>query len=86
MFNESEFQIFDRTKLNRVFFGEKVAGKNLPCLTYMVTFKDMAERDANWAAFSADPEWKKSSSDPQYANNVSNIIRVFVEPMPYSQI
>jgi hypothetical protein len=86
MFNESEFQIFDRTKLNRVFFGEKIAGKNCPCLTYMVTFKDMTERDANWAAFSADPDWKKVSSDPQYANNVSNIIRVFVEPTPYSQI
>lgn len=86
MFNESEFPIFDRTKLNRVFFGEKVAGQNLPSLTYMVTFKDMAERDANWAAFSADPDWKKLLADPQYANNVSNIIKVFVEPMPYSQV
>jgi len=86
MFNENEFEIFDRTKLNRVFFGELVAGKNLPCLTYMVTFKNMEERDANWAAFSADADWKKISSDPQYANNVSNIIKVFLEPTPYSQI
>jgi hypothetical protein len=86
MFNESEFPIFYKTKLTPVFFGELIAGKNLPCLTYMITFKDMAERDANWAAFGADPDWKRVSADPQYANSVSNIVRVFLEPTPYSQI
>jgi len=86
MFNDEEFTIFDRTKLNRVFFGEAIAGPNLPCLTYMVTFKDMEERDKNWAAFGADADWKRVSADAQYANTVSNIRRVFLEPMPYSQI
>jgi hypothetical protein len=86
MFNESEFPIFYRTKLTPVFFGELVAGKNLPGLTYMITFKDMAERDANWAAFGADEDWKKLLADPQYANTVSNIIRIFLEPLPYSQV
>jgi hypothetical protein len=86
MFNDEEFTIFDRTKLNRVFFGEAIAGPNLPCLTYMVTFKNMEERDKNWAAFGADADWKKVSNDPQYANTVSNIRRVFLEPVPYSQI
>lgn len=86
MFNEEEFTIFDRTKLTRVFFGEAIAGPNLPCLTYMITFKDMEERDKNWAAFGADADWKKVSNDPQYANTVSNIRRIFLEPVPYSQV
>lgn len=86
MFNEEEFTIFYRTKLNPVFFGEVIAGPNLPCLTYMITFKDMAERDKNWAAFGADADWKRVSADAQYANTVSNIRRVFLEPLPYSQI
>jgi len=86
MFNEGEFPIFYRAKLNPVFFGELFSGENLPCLTYMVHFKDMEERDANWKAFGADPEWKKLSGDPKYANSVSNIIRVFLEPLPYSQV
>jgi hypothetical protein len=85
MFNESEFDIFRKTKLNAVFFGELVAGKNLPALSYMLTFKNMEERDANWKAFGADPDWKKISADPQYANTVSNIIRTFLEPVAYSQ-
>ena len=86
MFNEGEFPIFYRTKLNPVFFGEVISGKNLPCLTYMITFKDIEERDKNWAAFIADPDWKKLSSDPQYANTVSNIIKIFLEPTAYSQV
>ncbi len=86
MFNEEEFPIFYKTKLTPVFFGEAIAGANLPCLTYMITFKNMEERDKNWAAFGADADWKKVSADPKYANTVSNIRRVFLEPLPYSQV
>jgi hypothetical protein len=86
MFNEGEFDIFYRTKLNPVFFGEMLIGKQMPCLAYMVTFKDMAERDKNWEAFGKDPEWQKISKDPQYANTVSRIYKTFLEPVFYSQI
>lgn len=86
MFNVDEITIFNRTKLNAVFFGEVIAGEHMPCLTYMLTFKDMAERDANWKQFSADADWKRISQAPEYANTVSNIIRIFLEPTNYSQI
>ncbi len=85
MFNVDELPIFYKTKLNPVFFGEVIAGEHMPCLTYMLTFKDMAERDANWKQFVADPDWKRISTAPEYANTVSNIIRVFLEPTTYSQ-
>lgn len=86
MFNENEFVIFNRTKLTPVFFGEVIAGKDLPCLTYMITFKDMAERDANWKAFGADAEWQRILKAPEFANTVSKIHKTFLEPLPYSQI
>jgi hypothetical protein len=86
MFNESEFDIFYRVKLNPVFFGEIITGKNMPALTYMVHFKNMEERDKNWKAFGGDTDWQKVSKDPQYANSVSRIIRTFLEPLPYSQV
>lgn len=86
MFNVDELPIFYRVKLNPVFFGEVIAGGNMPCLAYMLTFKNMEERDANWKQFSADADWKRISQAPEYANTVSNIIRVFLEPAPYSQI
>ena len=86
MFNEEEFKIFDKVKLNSVFFGEMLAGKNLPCLVYMLTFKDMAERDQNWKAFGQDPDWQKVSKLPEYENTVSKIYKTFLEPLSYSQV
>jgi hypothetical protein len=86
MFNEGEFDIFYRVKLNPVFFGEVIAGKSMPALTYMISFKNMEERDRNWKAFGQDPDWQKISKAPEYANTVSKIYRTFLEPLPYSQI
>ena len=86
MFNESELAIFDEVGLHSVFFGEKIAGPQMPCLTYLLAFKDMAERDANWSKFGPNPEWQRISKLPEYANTVSNIYRVFLRPLPYSQL
>jgi hypothetical protein len=86
MFNEGELDIFRNTKLNSVFFGEMIAGKNMPGLTYMIAFKDMAERDANWKAFINDPAWGAISKAPEYANTVSRINKTFLEPLSYSQL
>lgn len=86
MFNESELALFDRVKLNSVFFGEVVSGERMPCLTYFITFKNMEERDANWKAFSVAPEWKQMSTAPEYANAMNRIIKTFLEPLAYSQI
>ena len=42
--------------------------------------------DANWKKFSAHPEWKRIVGLPEYANTVSNIHRVFLKPLKYSQL
>jgi len=86
MFNEGELDIFYATGLHPVFFGHLVAGPAMPALTYMLAFKDMEERDANWAAFIEHPDWKKLSGDKQYADTVSRIIRAFLQPTGYSQV
>lgn len=86
MFNEAEFVIFDRTGLHYIFFGEVIAGKDMPRLTYLLAFKDMEERDKNWAAFLNDPAWKALVKDPQYAYTVSKIYKTFLVPTDYSQL
>lgn len=85
MFNQDELAIFDKVGLHNVFFGEVLAGENTPCLSYMVSFENMAERDANWAKFGSDPDWKRISNDPRYANSHSRTVRRFLEPTSYSQ-
>lgn len=86
MFNEEEFEIFNRVKLTPVFFAEMLAGKNLPCLTYMITFKNLEERDKNWKAFGQDAAWQRVSKLPEYENTVSKIYKTYLEPLPYSQV
>jgi len=88
MFNVGEIDIFRRCGLRPVFFGEGLIGSNLPKLTYMLVFDDMAARDKNWGTFGPDPEWKKLSTTPGYTNAeiLTNITSVFLRPMGYSQI
>jgi hypothetical protein len=85
MFNDEELKIFDTVGLHNVFFGEVMAGENTPCLSYMISFENMAERDANWAKFQANLDWKRISTDAKYANSHSRTVRKFLEPTSYSQ-
>ena len=87
MFNEGgEIAIFKKTGLAPVFFGETIVGPQMPNLTYMLVFDDLAHRDAMWNVFRVDPQWKKIRSDPQYKDTVSNITDIILQPTGYSQI
>jgi hypothetical protein len=86
MFDAGEVPIFRRAGLTPVFFGETIVGGKMPSLTYMLTFRDMAARDAAWAAFGRDPDWKTLSADPQYRENVSAISDIILQPTSYSQL
>ena len=87
MFNEGgEIDIFKRTGLTPVFFGETLIGDNRPNLTYMITFDNMEAHDRNWKTFGSDPAWKKLSSDPYYQHNVSRNEITFLRATEYSDL
>ena len=87
MFNEGgEIEIFHKTGLQPVFFGETLIGPRMPNLTYMLAFEDMAARDKAWDNFRNSPDWKTLSANPIYADTVSNITDIFLRSTPYSQI
>jgi len=88
MFDDAEIKIFRRCGMLPVFFGETLIGRNLPNLTYMLAYDDLATRDRVWKAFGADPEWQKLRSapgltDPEIVSNISNSI---LRPLPFSPI
>jgi hypothetical protein len=88
MFNEGEAAIFQRLGMAPVFFGETLVGRNLPNLTYMLSFESMAARDKLWGAFGADAEWQKLRAQPGYADAeiVSNISNAILRPLDFSPI
>jgi hypothetical protein len=86
MFNDSEFEIFEEVDLPMVFFGENISGHQMPCLTYLLAFKDKADQAEAWSKFGPHPEWQRIIKLEEYANTVSQITRVFLKPLPYSQL
>jgi len=87
MFNEGgEIKIFFKTGFRPVFYGETIIGPKMPNLTYMLAFDDLADRDAKWKVFGADPDWKELRGKPEYKDTVSNITDIILRPTSYSQI
>jgi len=88
MFNEGEAAIFERLGMAPVFFGETLVGRNLPNLTYMLSFENMAARDRLWSAFGGDAQWQKLRAQPGYADAeiVSNITNAILRPLDFSPI
>jgi hypothetical protein len=88
MFDNGEIAIFRKCKMTPVFFGEALVGTNLPNLTYMLAFDNMAQREEAWRTFVNHPEWAKLKAQPGLADAeiVSNISNAILRPTPYSPI
>ena len=85
MFNDHEFVIFEEVGLPIVFFGDNIAGNHMPCLTYLLAFKDQKAHEEAWSKFGPHPEWQRIIKLEEYANSMNNIIRIFLKPLEYSQ-
>ena len=87
MFNDAgEIQVFRDTGLTPVFFGETIFGQLMPNLTYMVAFKDMADRDKNWDTFRTSDGWAAIKDLEEYKDTVSNISDIIMRPASCSQV
>jgi hypothetical protein len=79
-FGGPETRIFHRVGVNPVLYGSTVIGPNMPNLTYLTPFADLAAREKAWAAFNADPEWVKvrqASIDRDGQLNVVSLISLY---------
>jgi hypothetical protein len=88
MFDEGEIDLFRKAGMVPVFFGETIVGRNMPNLTYMVGYDDLADREKTWSTFVSHPEWKKMLAQPGVsdAEIVSNISNSIVRPATSSAI
>ena len=86
MFNAGEIPLMKDLGMSPVFFGQGIAGPNLPHLRYITSGPDLAAHLAHWAKFGPDPRWRALSGDPQYKDNTSRNTARFLVPTTYSQI
>lgn len=54
-----EIQIFHRSGIHPILYGDTFAGPDMPNLTYIIPFNSLGDRERAWDTFGADPEWLK---------------------------
>lgn len=86
MFEAGEIELMKTLGMSPVFWGQAVAGRDLPHLSYFTSGPDLATHLDNWKKFGAHPIWLKLKDDPQYTDTVSKNTSRFLAPTPYSQI
>lgn len=86
MFNEGEIEIMRTLGMSPLFFGQAIAGPNLPHLRYITSGPDLAAHLDAWKKFGPDPRWMKMKDLPQYADSTSKNTARFLSPKPYSAI
>ena len=86
MFDNGEIDVMKDLGMSPVFFGQAIAGPNLPHLRYITCAADLATHLDNWKKFGSHPTWMKMKDDPQYKNNTSKNTARFLVPTSYSQL
>ena len=83
-----ELDIFRRDGLTPVLFAKILVGPQQPGLVYLLSFPDLAAREAAWKRFREDPAWQKLKTLPGYldAEIMANVTDFIVTPTAYSQI
>lgn len=76
-FEGPEIKIFHRVGVRPLLYSSTVIGPNMPNLTYLIPFDDLAAREKAWNAFGADEEWikvRKESIDKH--GQIANVIQL----------
>jgi hypothetical protein len=72
-----EIRIFHRVGVHPILYGTTVIGPNMPNLTYVIPFEDLAAREKAWNAFGADAEWAKVRQESvDKSGQISSIIQI----------
>jgi hypothetical protein len=83
-----ELEIFRRVGLQPVLFARTIVGPQQPGFAYVLTFPDLAGREAAWKRFREDEAWLKLKAMPGYLDPeiMANITDLILTPTAYSQI
>jgi len=58
-----EGKLFHKSGIHPILYSSTVIGPNMPNLTYLTPFEDLATREKAWDTFGSDPEWLKVRQD-----------------------
>jgi len=72
-----EIRIFHRVGVHPMLYSSTLIGPNMPNLTYLIPFENLAAREKAWDTFGADPEWIKVRKESiERHGQVSSVIQI----------
>jgi hypothetical protein len=64
-FRDHTCALFEKHGITNVGYWRNTIGGRSDELWYMLSYPDMASRDASWAAFAADPDWQQARAESE---------------------
>ncbi len=84
-FRDHTMQIFEKHGMTNVGYWVPIDNTDNK-LVYVLSYPDLAARDASWKAFGSDPEWKKVASDSEKDGKiVAKVDKIFMHETDFSQ-
>jgi hypothetical protein len=86
-FETVTLKLWEKHGIRPVGFWTTTVGESNQDLTYLLEWKDLAERERVWAAFQADAEWQKARADSENDGPiVAQITNSILQPTAYSRL
>ncbi len=77
-FEQITLKLWDKHGIKQVGFWNVAIGESNQDLIYMLEWESLADRDAKWAAFQADPAWiearRKTEENGPLVSSIANSI------------
>ena len=86
-FRDHTLGIWERMGIKQAGFFTTLVGPNNNDLTYMLAWESLAEREAKWNAFMADPEWFAARAESEKDGPINARVQSsFLVPTAFSSI
>ena len=86
-FESVTLKLWEKHGFKPVGFWTTVIGESNQDLTYLLEWKDLAERERVWAGFMSDPDWLKARAESEKNGAiVANIRSSILTPTAYSRL
>ena len=86
-FQNHTLKLWEKHGIRQAGFWTTLVGESNQDLTYLVAWESMAEREAKWNAFQADPAWQAVRAETEKDGAlVANVANQFLAPTAFSSV